>query len=82
MSMPSIVFYARRPVEQVELLPLANPPAPDRYTYNPQPIAEAITAEPRLILLDRTLAAHIPAQFTYTPIATQGAMEIGTISNR
>jgi 4-amino-4-deoxy-L-arabinose transferase-like glycosyltransferase len=82
MSMPSIVFYARRPVEQVELLPLAAEPAADRYTFDPQPSAEAITAQPRLILLDRTLAAQIPAQFNYMPIATQGTMELGTIARR
>lgn len=79
MSMPSIVFYARRPVEQVQLAPLADVPATDRYTFDPQPAAEAVTTEPRLILLDRALVGQIPPEFSYSPIAAQGAMELGSI---
>jgi 4-amino-4-deoxy-L-arabinose transferase-like glycosyltransferase len=79
MSMPSIVFYARRPVEQVQLVPLASEPPRDRYTFDPQPAAEAVTAEPRLILLDRDLVERIPAGFLFTPIEFQGGMVLGTI---
>ena len=79
MSMPTDVFYARRPVEQVQLIPLA-PAAPDRYTFNPQPTSEVTTTQPRLILLDRGLVPQIPAGFTYTPIESHGAMELGTIA--
>jgi hypothetical protein len=80
MSMPTIVFYARRPVEQVQLVPLVSEPLQDRYTFDPQPVAEAITNQPRLILLDRSLVARIPAGFSYTPIETRGEMELGTIA--
>jgi len=81
MSMPSMVFYARRPVEQVQLMPLAGEPLPatDRYTWDPRPVADAVSNQPRLILLDRSLVARIPAGFTYTPIESHGAMELGTI---
>jgi 4-amino-4-deoxy-L-arabinose transferase-like glycosyltransferase len=80
MSMPSIVFYARRPVEQVQLLPLGSEPPQDRYTFDPRPASEAITREPRLILLDRVLVAQIPSAFSYKPIESQGGMELGTIA--
>jgi 4-amino-4-deoxy-L-arabinose transferase-like glycosyltransferase len=79
MSMPTDVFYARRPVEQVQLIPIA-PAAPDRYTFNPQSTSETITTQPRLILLDRGLVPQIPAAFIYTPIESRGAMELGTIA--
>lgn len=79
MSMPSIVFYARRPVEQVQLVPLASEPPRDRYTFDPVPAAEAVTFEPRLILLDRALVSRIPSGFSYAPIESRGAMELGTI---
>ena len=79
MSMPTDVFYARRPVEQVQLIPIA-PAALDRYTFNPQPTSEAMTTQPRLILLHRGLVPQIPAAFTYTPIESHGAMELGTIA--
>jgi 4-amino-4-deoxy-L-arabinose transferase-like glycosyltransferase len=79
MSMPSIVFYARRPVEQVQLVPLASEPPRDRYTFDPQPTAGAVAQEPRLILLDGALASQIPREFAYTPIESQGGMEFGTI---
>jgi 4-amino-4-deoxy-L-arabinose transferase-like glycosyltransferase len=82
MSMPSIVFYARRPVEQVQLEPLAVEPSTDRYTFDPEDASEAVTAEPRLILLDRDLVERIPAGFLFTPIEFQGGMELGTISRR
>lgn len=80
MSMPTIVFYARRPVVQVQLVALASEPQRDRYTFDPQPAAEVITAEPRLILLDRALVAQIPGGFRYTAIEAQGGMELGTIA--
>lgn len=79
MSMPTDVFYARRLIEQVQLIPIAPEPS-DRYTFNPQPTDEVITAQPRLILLDRALVAQIPMAFTYTPIESRGAMEVGTIA--
>jgi 4-amino-4-deoxy-L-arabinose transferase-like glycosyltransferase len=79
MSMPTDVYYARRPVEQVLLIPIA-PEPPDRYTFNPEPTDEAITLRPRLILLDRNLVAQIPTGFTYTRIESHGAMELGTIA--
>jgi len=80
MSIPTIVFYARRPVEQVQLAPLAIEPETDRYTWNPQPASEVISAEPRLILLDRSLVGRIPAGFRYSPIEARGEVELGTIA--
>ncbi|MDP9049925.1 MAG: glycosyltransferase family 39 protein [Acidobacteriota bacterium] len=80
MSMPSIVFYAGRPVEQVQFIPRATWPEPNRYTFNPQPATEAFAAGPRLLLVDRALISEIPSGFLYTPIASHGALEIGILT--
>jgi 4-amino-4-deoxy-L-arabinose transferase-like glycosyltransferase len=80
MSMPSIVFYAGRPVEQVQFVPRATWPMPNRYTFNPQPATEAFAAGPRLLLVDRALVSQIPSGFIYTPIDSHGALELGILT--
>ena len=85
LSIATDVFYSRRTVQQVALQPVpagtpGNPGNPiEPYMFNPEPLAEAVTSEPRLILLDRVLVASIPARFAYTPIQSQGTVELGTI---
>ena len=82
MSIATDVFYSRRQVEQVELtLPPPGTPT-DPYTYNPQLLDQAVTAEPRLILLDRSLIPCLPSYFTYASIDSYGAMELGSIARR
>jgi 4-amino-4-deoxy-L-arabinose transferase-like glycosyltransferase len=81
MSMPSIVYYAGRPVEQVQFIPLATWPEPNRYTFDPQPASAAVASLPRLILVDRALVSQIPSGFLYAPIDSHGALELGTLAD-
>ena len=83
---PTTVFYANRPVQQVQIQPLAPNTPTDIYAFNPIPLAQAVTTQPRLILLDSSLLPTLPSQFLYQPIATSQTgvktLEIGTIALR
>ena len=79
---PSVIFYADRPVQQVQLQPIAPNTPTDIYTFNPEPLAEAVTTQPRLLLIARSLIPQIPAQYTFQPIATSPTLELGRITRR
>lgn len=77
-SVAAVLFYARRPVQQVELVP---PQAlrGDKYMYLPSPLREQVQAGPRMILLQKTLLSDIPPDLTFTPLLTGSRMTIGII---
>ncbi len=79
LSIATDVFYCRRHVQQVELAHVLPNIHTDRYTFRPEPLADAVTGEPRLILIDRALIPLIPVAFVYTPIQTGKSVELGTI---
>ena len=78
-SIATDVFYSGRQVQQVTLLPPPPNAAIDRYTFNPIALAEAVTREPRLILLDKALIPQIPSGLRYTPIQSGKTVELGSI---
>jgi len=85
---PTVLFYANRPVQQVQLEPPSASPnaigpanaTMDIYTYNPIPLSQALTTEPRLILITRAPNPQIPAAYNFQPIATSPTLELGLIS--
>ena len=81
---PTVLFYANRPVQQVQLQPfLAAGPSNatmDIYTYNPVPLSQAVTTESRLILLARSPNPQSPASYTFQPLASSPTLEVGLIS--
>jgi 4-amino-4-deoxy-L-arabinose transferase-like glycosyltransferase len=79
-SIATDVFYSRHQVQQVTLRPLPSASQVDRYTFNPEPLAEAVGDRPSLILLDKTLVPQIPAAFVYKPIHSGQTVELGTIA--
>jgi hypothetical protein len=81
-SIATSIFYARRPVQQIQIQPLpANIPT-DKYLFQLQLLDDAVDSGPRIILLDRYLVLQIPARFSYDPIISGQSMEIGTIRRR
>jgi 4-amino-4-deoxy-L-arabinose transferase-like glycosyltransferase len=78
-SIATDVFYAGRPVQLVELLPVSANQERDKYLFDPEPLGEAVMAEPRLILLNKSLVAQIPAEFHYTEIASRDSVAFGSI---
>ncbi|MEI9978922.1 MAG: glycosyltransferase family 39 protein [Edaphobacter sp.] len=81
-SIATSVFYSQRPVQQIQLQPLPTHTTTDKYLFQPIPIEEAVSAGPRLILLDRYLIQQIPAEFSYRQILSGRSMEVGIIAYR
>ena len=79
VPIPSSVFYAQRPVQQVTLQPMTPGTPVDKYLFDPEPLSAATGSEPRLLLLDRALVPEIPTNYTYSPIQAEGNIEIGSI---
>jgi 4-amino-4-deoxy-L-arabinose transferase-like glycosyltransferase len=81
-SIATSVFYAKRPVRQIQLQP---PPAnlpTDKYLFQPQTLDGALGSAPRIILLDKYLIPQMPSQFSYHPIFSGRSMEVGIIRRR
>jgi hypothetical protein len=78
-SIATSVFYARRPVQQVQLQPLPVGPT-DKYLFQPQTLKDAVAPGPRIILLDKYLVQQIPSEFSYRQIVSGRAMEVGVIA--
>ena len=79
---PTVVFYANRPVQQVTLQHLTPNTPTDIYAFNPQPLAQIVTPDPRLILIARSLLPQIPANYSFQPIASSPSLELGLISRQ
>jgi 4-amino-4-deoxy-L-arabinose transferase-like glycosyltransferase len=81
-SIATSIFYARRPVQQIQIQPLPANVLTDKYLFQPQLLDDTLDSGPRIILLDRYLVLQIPARFSYDPIISGQSMEIGTIRRR
>jgi 4-amino-4-deoxy-L-arabinose transferase-like glycosyltransferase len=79
-SIATSVFYARRPVQQVQLQPLPAGIPTDKYLFQPETLEDAVASGPRFILLDKYLLQQIPSEFSYRPILRGRAMEVGVIA--
>ena len=79
-SIATVIFYARRPVQQIQLEPPTPGSSRDRYMFDPELLDDAVGLEPQLILLDKSLIAQMPPQFTFTPIRSSEHLELGRIA--
>jgi 4-amino-4-deoxy-L-arabinose transferase-like glycosyltransferase len=79
-SIATSVFYARRPVQQVQLQSLPVGVPTDKYLFQPETLADAVAPGPRIILLDKSLVQQIPSEFSYKQIVSGRAMEVGIIA--
>jgi 4-amino-4-deoxy-L-arabinose transferase-like glycosyltransferase len=79
---PSTVFYANRRVQQVVLVPTPTNLPTDKYFNDPVPLTSAVSTQPGLILLDRSLLAQLPPNLIFQPLATSPNLAIGTMAAR
>ena len=77
---PTVIFYADRPVQQVQLQPLPPDTPTDIYAFNPKPLAATVGLQPSLIFLDPTLLPQLPAGYTFHPLATSPTLAVGIIA--
>jgi hypothetical protein len=76
-SIATDVFYSGRVVQTVEASP--NMEGRNRYTNDPRALGEGLGAEPRLILLDKSLLEELPAGVMYQQIAAKDGVAVGRI---
>ncbi|HEY4011648.1 MAG TPA: glycosyltransferase family 39 protein, partial [Acidobacteriaceae bacterium] len=76
------LFYSRGPVQQVELSPPNPQPEIYKYTWNPVPLEAQAGPEPRLLFVERPLLATLPADLTFSPIASSPHWVLGTVARR
>ena len=81
-SIATSVYYSERPVQQVQLPPLAGGIPIDKYLFQPKTLEEAVSSGPRIILLDKYLVRQIPSNFSYTQILAGHSMEVGIIARQ
>ncbi|MGH9597471.1 MAG: hypothetical protein ACRD3K_11800, partial [Edaphobacter sp.] len=81
-SIATSIFYARRPVQQIQLQPIPPGTLTDRYLYQPQTLNEAIASGSHLLLLDKPLIQRIPSGYSYRPIVSGRYMEVGIIAKQ
>ncbi len=81
-SIATSIFYARRPVQQVQLQQLPAGAPTDKYLFQPEMLEDAVASGPRIILLDKSLVPQIPPEFSYKQILSGRLMEVGSISRR
>jgi hypothetical protein len=79
-SIATSVFYARRPVQQIQLQALPAGVPTDKYLFQPETLADAVASGPRIILLDKSLVQQIPNEFSFRQIVSGRAMEVGVIA--
>ena len=77
---PTVIFYAGRPVQQIQPQPLPPNTPTDIYAFNPVSFAAAIGSRPSLLLVNRSLLPQLPSGYTFHPLATSPGLAIGTIS--
>jgi 4-amino-4-deoxy-L-arabinose transferase-like glycosyltransferase len=83
MQKQALLFYVRRPLQQVYLIhyPPDAAKRARRYT-DPKPLTDFVTASPSLILLDRRLLPSLPGGMQFDPIAAGRKLIAGTIRLR
>jgi 4-amino-4-deoxy-L-arabinose transferase-like glycosyltransferase len=79
-SIATSIFYAGRPVQQVQLQPLPAGAPTDKYLFQPKTLEDAVAPKPRIILLDKNLVQQIPSEFSYKQIVSGRSMEVGVIA--
>jgi hypothetical protein len=81
-SIATSVFYARRPVQQIQLQPLPVGVPTDKYLFQPETLDDALASGPRMVLLDKYLVQQIPGRFSYRQIVSGRSMEVGLIARQ
>lgn len=74
-----VVFYAQRPVQQVQLTPVPPDTPRDKYLFDPEQLSAALAAGPRLVLLDSNLLPDLSPGYTYTRVEAGQTQQIGLI---
>ncbi len=78
-QLPSLLFTARRPLQQVYLVRMPDTLDQAHRYADPEPLRNFVGPSPKLILLEKQLTAEIPPDMEFHPIAVGKTLEAGTI---
>ena len=78
-EMPTLLFYIHRPMQQVYLVHLPSTLGEAKRYADPEPLRNFVNAQPKIILLEKQLAAEIPPDLDFHLIAQGKTLEVGTI---
>jgi 4-amino-4-deoxy-L-arabinose transferase-like glycosyltransferase len=81
-EMPTLLFYGRRPMQQVYLGTLPDTLGEAKRYSDPEPLRDFVSAEPHLILMEKPLAVEIPADMEFREIASGKTLAVGVIRMR
>jgi 4-amino-4-deoxy-L-arabinose transferase-like glycosyltransferase len=82
MELPAALFYTGKRVQQVWLLQKPDETGRAPRYFDPQPLADFVDAQPRLLLIRKDLAAALPPTMKFEKLREAGDLEIGTITAR
>ena len=78
-QLPALLFAVQRPLQQVFLVHYPDTLSEARRYADPEPLQKFVGTAPSLILFEKPLAAEIPADMRFTPLAVGKTLEAGTI---
>jgi 4-amino-4-deoxy-L-arabinose transferase-like glycosyltransferase len=81
-SIATLIFYARRDVQQVQPEPLPAGTERNLYRLDPIPFAQAIGPQPRFLLVERSLLPDLPSDLVFTPIRYSPNFQLGVVLRR
>jgi 4-amino-4-deoxy-L-arabinose transferase-like glycosyltransferase len=81
MQLPSLLFAAQRPLQQVYLVQYPDTLYEARRYADPEPLRNFVGPSPKLILLEKSLAVEVPKDMEFHAIAAGKILEVGTIQS-
>jgi hypothetical protein len=78
-EMPTLLFYGRRPMQQVYLGMMPDTLGEAKRYSDPEPLRDFVDEQPHLILMEKRLAGEIPSDIEFHEIASGRTLEVGVI---
>jgi 4-amino-4-deoxy-L-arabinose transferase-like glycosyltransferase len=81
-SIATLIFYARRDVQQVQPEELKAGTPRNIYRLDPVSFDQAVGSDPRLLLVETSLLPRLPTGLIFTPIAGSAHFALGAVTRR
>jgi 4-amino-4-deoxy-L-arabinose transferase-like glycosyltransferase len=78
-EMPTLLFYGRRPMQQVYLGMMPDTLGEAKRYSDPEPLRDYVDQQPHLILMEKRLAGEIPSGMEFREIASGKTLEVGVV---
>jgi 4-amino-4-deoxy-L-arabinose transferase-like glycosyltransferase len=82
MELPAAAFYTGKKLQQVWLMNKPDTNDRARRYFDPQPLANFVSGQPRLLLIRKELVGELPASMRFEMLREAGDLEIGLVALR